>query len=179
MESGAPVLEAGLQRLDTLIRVLRLQGRSGEGFETVPVDLIELLESNLLLLHHDTKQGITVERRFAVRPSVPGNAVFLGQAFLNLMRNAVQAMQGTGTLVLEVRERAGQAEVEVRDTGPGIPEEVLGKLFRCDVTTKCPEEGTGIGLLNTWRIIAKHGGTIVATNGPDGGAVFTVTLPLS
>lgn len=179
MEGGAPVLAAGLERLEALVRELRLQGRADAQASSEPVSIVEILEGDLLLLRHQLKQGVQVERRFASRPTVRGHAVFLGQAFLNLMRNAIQAMQGQGTLTLDVRERDARAEIRVSDTGPGIPEDVLTRLFRDEVTTKCPEEGTGIGLLSTQKIIARHGGAISAANAPGGGAVFTVTLPLS
>jgi signal transduction histidine kinase len=180
MENGAPVLAAGLARLEALVRELRLQGRADDArAASEPVSIVEILEGDLLLLSHQLKQGVHVERRFAARPTVRGHAVFLGQAFLNLMRNAIQAMQGQGTLTLTVLEHDAQVEVRVSDTGPGIPEDVLGRLFRDEVTTKCSEEGTGIGLLSTGKIIARHGGTISAANAPGGGAVFTVTLPVS
>ena len=177
MESGKPVLKEGLKRMEALVRELRLSGRSGEGTSHEPVSIIDVLEGNLVLLHYQLKQGIDVERQFEARPVVQAHPIFLAQAFLNLMRNAIQAMDGQGTLSLTVRERDDGVEVVVADTGHGIPEAVLAKLFRCDVTTKDSGEGTGVGLLICQRIITKHGGRITAANGPNGGAVFTVTLP--
>jgi signal transduction histidine kinase len=179
MESGGPVLAAGLQRMEALIRELRLQARAGDGIALEPASLLEILEGDLLLLHHQLKQGVTVERRFAAQPTVMAHPVFLGQVFLNLLRNAIQAMEGAGTLTISVDADESRAEVRIADSGPGIPAAVLARLFQGDVTTKSRGEGTGIGLMNSRRIVAKHGGTIAAANGPHGGAVFTVTLPLA
>ncbi len=179
MESGGPVLAAGMQRMEALVRELRLQGRSGDQATTARVSLTDLIEGNLLLLQFQLKQGIAVDRRFEAEPMVEGHAVFLGQVLLNIIRNAIQAMDGQGTLTLTVRERGGMAEVQVSDTGHGIADDVLARLFCSNVTTKCPDEGTGIGLLHCKKIIDRHGGTIAAANGPDGGAVFTVTLPVA
>jgi signal transduction histidine kinase len=138
-----------------------------------------MLEGNLTLLHFDLKQGVAIDRRYEADPQVLAHDVFLVQVFLNLLRNAIQAMAGQGTIELTVRERDGRAVVEVADTGPGLSDEALAHLFKDDFTTKCPEEGTGIGLRISQRILEKHGGDIVAANRPEGGARFTVTLPLA
>ena len=177
MDDGQPVIAAGLDRLQAMVRALRLSARGEGPGEHEPVSLVRVLESVLLLLHFELKQGVKVERRFEVEPTVLAHEVFLGQVFLNLFRNAIQAMAGQGTITLSVRERGGRIEVEVADSGPGIPGDVLAQLFTCRLTTKCSETGTGIGLMNCRRILEKHGGSITAANGPDGGAVFTVTLP--
>ena len=177
MDDGQPVIATGLDRLQALVRALRLSARGEGAGQHEPVSLVKVLESVLLLLHFELKQGIAVERRFEVEPTVLAHEVFLGQVFLNLLRNAIQAMAGQGTITLSVRERGDRVVVEVADSGPGIPGEVLAQLFTCRLTTKCPETGTGIGLMNCRHVLEKHGGSITAANGPDGGAVFTVTLP--
>jgi len=91
-------------------------------------------------------------------------------ALLNLMRNAAEASPGGRVFV-----RAREATIEVRDTGPGISTADLQKIFIPFFTTKA--KGHGIGLALTHRIITQHGGTLTATNSPDGGAVFTARLP--
>jgi signal transduction histidine kinase len=98
------------------------------------------------------------------------DAEMMGRAFLNLALNAAQAMGPGGTL--SVRGRGG--EVAFADTGPGIPAEVLGRLFTPFTTTKT--KGTGLGLAIARRIVEAHGGAIEARNREEGGAVFTVRL---
>jgi signal transduction histidine kinase len=179
IDASEPVLQAGLERMQGLVRELRLAGRADAGdTRHEPTSLVSLLEGNLTLLHFDLKQGVAIDRRYEADPRVLAHDVFLAQVFLNLLRNAIQAMAGQGTIELTVRERDGRAVVEVADTGPGLSDEALAHLFKDDFTTKCPEEGTGIGLRISQRILEKHGGDIVAANRPEGGARFTVTLPL-
>jgi signal transduction histidine kinase len=90
-------------------------------------------------------------------------------ALLNLMRNAAEAAPEGRVFV-----RAREATIEVRDTGKGIPTADLQKIFIPFFTTKA--KGHGIGLALTHRIITQHGGTLTATNSPEGGALFTIRL---
>lgn len=108
------------------------------------------------------------------------NEQLLTQAFLNLFINGYQAMGSEGTLTVsvtrELRSGIEYARVEVRDTGPGIPENSLGQIYDPFYTTK-GERGTGLGLMICQKTIETHKGTIHAENAPSGGAVFTVRLP--
>lgn len=112
---------------------------------------------------------------------ISGNDQLLTQAFLNICINACQAMgsEGTMTILAEREIRSGQAyaHVEVRDTGPGIDPENLGSLFDQYFTTK-GQQGTGLGLSICKKIIESHMGTISAANREEGGAVFTVRIPI-
>ena len=114
----------------------------------------------------------------ATVPKVSGDALLLQQAFLNLLINAEQALEGKPGQV-EVRSsysaKRRQVAIEVRDSGSGISPDVLPKVFDPFFTTK--ESGSGLGLAMAMRIIREHGGEITATARPGGGAVFTVTLP--
>jgi signal transduction histidine kinase len=100
----------------------------------------------------------------------------LRQVFDNLVRNAIEAMSGGGTLGIVSRGLAGAFTVQVTDTGPGIPEDLLPKLFTPFVTTKPVGRGTGLGLSVCYGIIKMHGGSITAANRPGGGASFEVTI---
>ena len=178
MIRSMPALDTGLDRAQALARELRLAGRPAAAETPEPVPVVSVLESDLLLLQHETRHGVTVVREYEAEPTVRGRAALLGQVFLNLLRNALQAMEGEGTLTVGVAERDDRAVVTVADTGPGVPEEVLERLFQCEVTTKCAETGTGLGLLVSRQVLDRFGGSIAAANRPEGGAVFTVTLPL-
>ena len=97
----------------------------------------------------------------------------LRTALLNLMRNGAEAAPDGSVSVSAARED-GNVVIQVRDTGPGISAADLQKIFIPFFTTKA--KGHGIGLALTHRIITQHGGTLTATNSPDGGALFTIKL---
>ena len=122
---------------------------------------------------------IAVTRRLSESvPRVAGDAVLLQQAFLNLILNAEQAMEGRAGGI-EVRSSYSASRklvsVEVRDSGSGIAPDVLPRVFDPFFTTKVA--GSGLGLAMTLRIIREHGGDVVAAPRPNGGAAFTVHLP--
>ncbi|HTO10890.1 MAG TPA: ATP-binding protein [Candidatus Binatia bacterium] len=103
------------------------------------------------------------------------------QVLLNLVQNAQQALAThAGERLITVRTRPGvdRALVEVQDTGPGIDEDVLPRIFDAFFTTKPAGEGTGLGLWVSYDIAEQHGGRLYACNRPGGGAVFTLELPL-
>jgi C4-dicarboxylate-specific signal transduction histidine kinase len=108
-------------------------------------------------------------------PQVVADPSQLEQVFLNLCINAVQAMGGqVGALTLRSRAGDGQVLVEVEDTGPGIPADLRGSIFKPFFTTK--REGNGLGLAISARIVAEHGGHIGYRCPPEGGTIFTITL---
>nr|AOR51152.1 histidine kinase [uncultured bacterium pAY4-1] len=113
-------------------------------------------------------------------PVVFGDAVRLSQLFTNLIQNATQAMPKGGKLTLRLKtvrllgDRAVQIEVE--DSGAGIPKEVIDSIFKPFFTTRA--EGTGLGLAICARTVEQHQGKIRALNSPTGGAIFRVTLPV-
>jgi len=111
---------------------------------------------------------------------VRGDAGEIQQVVVNLIVNAAQAMQGQGQLFLSLASRINDGQpgavLVVRDTGPGIPPDVLDAVFNPFFTTKTAQ-GTGLGLSISQTLIQRLGGIISATNSPEGGAEFTVWLP--
>ena len=87
-------------------------------------------------------------------------------------------MTGPGTITVASETAGNEVTVTVTDTGPGLPDSCREQLFEPGWSTKSEDEGTGLGLFISRRIVEKHGGRITADNGPDGGAVFTVVLPV-
>jgi two-component system NtrC family sensor kinase len=100
----------------------------------------------------------------------------LRQVFDNLLKNAVEAMPDGGVIRVATEEGEGEFTVMVSDTGAGIPEENLPKMFSPFFTTKKVGKGTGLGLSVCYGIVKMHGGTIQAANVPGGGACFTVRI---
>jgi signal transduction histidine kinase len=114
-------------------------------------------------------------------PMVVGDPLLLQQAFLNILINAEHAIDASGHPgridVSTATNPKGQVVISIRDTGTGIPVDVLPRIFDPFFTTKDVGKGTGLGLAITYGIVVEHGGAIQAANGPDGGAIFTVALP--
>jgi PAS domain S-box-containing protein len=129
-------------------------------------------------------EEIEVVRHYAEKlPRVQSDPLLLHQVFLNMVMNAEHAIGATGrggriemsTAVTPSRDRI---VVTVRDDGTGIQPAVLSRIFEPFYTTKEVGQGTGLGLAITYGIVQEHGGTILAANHPEGGAVFTVELPV-
>jgi len=100
----------------------------------------------------------------------------MNRVFVNLIKNAIDAMPDGGTLEVRSRQKHGHVEFTFKDTGTGIPEEVKAKLFAPLVTTKA--QGMGFGLAICKRIVETHGGKITVKSTLGKGAAFTVTLPI-
>ena len=101
----------------------------------------------------------------------------LRKVLLNLVLNAFDAVGHNGSVTMEVSPQSnGEALLQVADTGPGIPESIRERLFEPFVSSK--ESGTGLGLTICRRIVEQHGGTIDAANRPEGGAMFSIRLPV-
>jgi signal transduction histidine kinase len=135
------------------------------------------LDSTLTMLGHKL-EGIDIVREYADDlPLVPGYAGELNQVWTNLIDNARQAMGGAGTLTVRAHRADGGVEVQVCDSGPGIPEEVLPRVFEAFFTTKRAGDGTGLGLEIAHRIVVqRHLGRIDVESQP-GRTCFTVWLP--
>jgi signal transduction histidine kinase len=143
-------------------------------------DVTEGLESTLVMLGHKLRGGITVVRDYAPDlPQVEAIPGELNQVWTNLIDNAVDAMDGSGTLWITVRDTGGGVQVEVADDGPGIPHDVAAHAFEPFFTTKEVGKGTGLGLDISRRIVVeRHGGEISLEDRDGGGALVRVRLPL-
>jgi PAS domain S-box-containing protein len=175
-------LQRDCERLDGLMKTVLNFARPSE-YVMEPVNL-GLLVGRLLerykvrLMQANIQHFLQVE---ASLPMVKGNALALEQVFTNLINNAVEAMgEKGGTLALKVQTTLGAegknfVTVDVADTGPGIPKEVLDRLFQPFFTTK--QDGNGLGLVITRRILNAHKATITPTSYP-GATVFHVHIPV-
>ncbi len=126
------------------------------------------------------KRGIEIVQEGEELPAIDMDVSQVQQVFLNLLVNAMDAIGENGRIAIRRRvSKDGTAvEVEVADTGPGIPPEDLGKLFEPFYSTK-GAKGTGLGLSISWGIVERHGGTLTVDSEPGHGATFTVRLPVA
>jgi signal transduction histidine kinase len=142
------------------------------------VDLARSLEDTLVILNHKLKHGVTVERDFD--PDVPRIEAYAGelnQVWTNIIDNAVQAMDGKGTLKLCLHRLGEEVEIRIADSGPGIPGEIADRIFDPFFTTKAQGVGTGLGLHIARNIVVnRHRGRIEVSSAP-GRTEFRIVLP--
>ena len=148
------------------------------------VDLNELVERTLHLHAYSLrKNNITVDfLKEQNLPQVMGDPHQLMQVFLNLLLNAEQAIREArdkGTLRIRLGKTDKNVSVIFQDDGPGIAPDILPNIFDPFYTTKRPGRGTGLGLSICKAVLKEHNGNIEASSAPGGGAVFTVTLPIT
>ncbi len=144
------------------------------------MDLNQLLEETLLLIEKQVgKEGIVVKRSLATDLApILGDSNALQQVILNLLTNARDVLHGGGEISIEtsvVDGQPGAVRLIVRDTGPGIPPDVLPKIFDPFFTTKV--EGTGLGLSISYGIVRDHKATVDVHSRPGEGTTFILTFP--
>ena len=172
------IIASETMRASQVLRDLLTFARRSES-ESEKIHLNELIERTMRLRSYEmTSLGITSEQLLAAElPMVQGDPRQLQQVLLNLVMNAMQAMEslGSGSLRIATRRDDDRVLIEVQDSGPGIPIEARAHVFEPFFTTK--RNGTGLGLSVSYGIVAAHGGTIsIAHTGPEG-TMFRVTLP--
>ncbi|MDM0067039.1 ATP-binding protein [Variovorax sp. J31P207] len=146
-----------------------------------PVPMVKAVaDAQVIVAEASKNNGVAVE--VDVQPatlSVMAEEAALGSVLVNLMRNAIDAMQASPrrTLRLEARPQDGRVILRVSDTGPGIPSDILPRLFEPFVTSKPAGTGLGLGLVISAQLLRAMDGTLGAANLPDGGACFVVDLP--
>ena len=172
----------GVARLNRIVSSLLSYTRPLD-LNTRPVDLAPAVEEAAAYFEVDSEgrsPGVTIRRDFPGRSCTCRlDGERFRQVVLNLLLNAAQAMPEGGTIDLritgEARENGDWALVEVRDSGVGIADDLRGKLFTPFFTTK--EDGTGLGLVTSRKIIEAHGGRLTADSVRGEGACFTIALP--
>lgn len=167
-----------VEKTTKLILALKNYSRKGsQDGKPVEVSLEENLKMVLAIYHNTLKYGVNVTTTFGQVSSIQGYPDELSQVWTNLIHNAVQAMDEKGDLWIDLEEKSGMAQVRITDSGPGIPQDVLPRIFEAFYTTKPVGQGTGLGLDIVRRIVEKHQGTISVESEP-GRTCFTVQLPL-
>jgi two-component system NtrC family sensor kinase len=174
------VIKSETLRASQVVKDLLAFARRSEP-QREPLDLNGVVSRTLRLRGYQLASNkITIESELAVElPSVIGDARQLQQVCLNLVTNAVQAMAtlGGGTLFVSTRRQGMDVVLDMRDTGPGIPDDARAHIFEPFFTTKGEGEGTGLGLSVSYGIITAHGGTIEVANTSRAGTTFRVMLP--
>jgi two-component system, NtrC family, sensor kinase len=165
-------------RASEIVNNLLNFSRTGAG-ESVDIDVNRVVEETLSLVSHPlkTSQIQVVKHLGETLPAVRGSANKLQQVFLNLFLNARDAMPGGGLLEVRTGAHNGSVEIEVVDTGAGIPREHIHRIFDPFFTTKASGRGTGLGLSVSYGIIKEHSGKIDVRSTPGKGTSFHVEFP--
>jgi PAS domain S-box-containing protein len=164
-------------RISELVSAVKGYSYMDRGAEQL-VDIHEGIESTLLILGHRLRD-ITITRQYA--RGLPKIQVFgntLNQVWTNILDNAIDAMNGKGTIAIRSYSEDDKLVVEIEDSGSGIAPEDLACIFEPFYTTKPQGQGTGLGLDTAWRIVTEeHGGMIDVTSQP-GSTIFKITVPV-
>ena len=167
----------GLHQISELVQSLKDFSRLDRAAED-RFDVREGIEKTLLITRNLLKYGVIVEQRLEEVPLILCAPSRINQIFINLVTNAVQAMDGKGTLTITTKAREGWVDIEVCDTGCGIPAEHLDKIMDPFFTTKPVGQGTGLGLSIVRRIVDEHGGRITVDSQVGVGTSITISLPI-
>jgi signal transduction histidine kinase len=142
------------------------------------IDVHRGIENTLVIMGHCLTPGLQVVKHFDLSlPKICAWGRELNQVWTNLIENALDALDGDGTLTLRTSKEIDMVLVEIGDTGPGIPDAIQDRIFEPFFTTKEVGSGIGIGLDTVYRIIQKHHGNVRFTSQP-GETRFEVRLPL-
>ena len=169
----------GLMRIATIVRELLDFSRSALGGTVDPMPLKDTLtEAARSLAPVAEGAGVAVSIDCAA-DLPPLRSSTLYHVVLNLIKNAIEAMPGGGCIEVRARSLPDAVVLSVADTGPGISPDVRAHLFEPFFSVKATGQGTGLGLVICKDLIEKQGGSITAANRPEGGAEFTVTIPVA
>ncbi len=178
IESLLDVDRMACERIATIIRGLKTYARVDES-ELREVDLGELIGNTLKLVQSECKRRVTLETEFTDLGPVQCYPALLSQVIMNLIMNAVQAIDQEGTITVRTSLSEGEALIEIADTGHGIPVEHQSRVFSAGFTTKAIGVGTGLGLNIARRIMVdNHHGRIWFESKAGVGTTFFLRLPL-
>jgi two-component system NtrC family sensor kinase len=173
-------IKSGVHRISKIVKGLKSFVHQREPVHA-NCNIAELVDESIHLTNNVLKR-ISVQNEICSEvPMVRADGQKIQQVLINLMVNAAHAMEKSqkATLILTAEPKDKFVELHIQDSGPGIPEEMLDKIWMPFFTTKEVGKGTGLGLHICRDIMEEHGGTIDATNTPGGGACFTMRIPIS
>src|SRR5579872_222093 len=174
-EPEVGVISREIKRLDQVVKTFLNFNKPLEPKMTA-MSLAALAEEVTALLVRDAEsKGIAIETALDPEAWINADPDLIKQALLNIVVNAIDAMEHGGRLTIRTEVNDSESSIVVTDTGPGIPPEVRDKIFNLYFTTK--ENGSGIGLAMTFRVIQMHGGTIDLVSDPGKGATFVLRFP--
>ena len=169
----------GIERVTKIVQDLKDFSHVGRDEPMRPSDIERGLESTLNIVWNDLKYKVRIEKHYSPLPPVECHPSEINQVLMNLLINAGQSIAERGTIVLATGTEDGEVWINISDSGCGIPEESLQRIFDPFYTTKPIGRGTGLGLSICYSIIAKHHGRIEVSSRVGTGTIFRVVLPIT
>ncbi len=180
MKEHAKGIVGEAKRMARIVQDFTGQARADAAGPRVAVDINEQLDQALRSARMNIAgESLVVRKDYGEVPRIEANSLEIWQTLMNVITNAIQAMNGTGELFLKTEAGGGAISVLIRDSGPGIPSAHVSKIFDPFFTTKRQGEGTGLGLTIARRIVTKYGGRIRVETHEGHGATFILTFPCS
>lgn len=171
------IIESELKRIELIVNELLVLSKPQGVHISGPIDVYAIMEQIITLMKVQAAlKNIEIIPHYPRVPVfVQGEVNQLKQVFINLLKNAMEAMNQGGTITLDILHNAQEVQIIVQDEGVGMTQEQIQSLGQPFVTTK--DTGTGLGMMITKNIIHNHGGTMNVESIPDHGTTFTIHLP--
>ncbi|MBN2523587.1 MAG: GHKL domain-containing protein [Bacteroidales bacterium] len=171
-------IKNGVNRTTEIVKGLRTFSRLDEDVLKT-TDIHEGINSTLILLHNKYKNRIEIIKKYKKIPLIECFPGQINQVFMNILSNAIDAIEGNGTITICTSLSGENVRISIRDTGNGIQKNLREKIFDPFFTTKEVGKGTGLGLSITQSIIEKHKGKIEVKSEPGNGTEFIILLPVN
>ncbi len=168
----------GLQKVRDIVKDLSfITGKQSQEEKKVSSDLNQVIQSAVKMVSVQAPKNVKIESHLLINQPVPVYPIRIEQALVNILNNAVQAIDGKGEVRVVSRPKGSGVEIEISDTGIGMDEEKLKSIFKPFYTTKQPGKGTGLGLSIAHSIVEMHSGDIRVKSEPGKGSTFSIELP--
>lgn len=179
VKKGVQTISMAGDKASKIVFSLKSYSHFDQTGEKTSADILAGIETVITLYQNQMKLAVKLIVEFEEIPKIMCYPDELNQVWTNLIHNSLQAMKNDGTLTIKGVKNGGDLIVSITDTGPGIPEEVQGKIFQPFFTTKAAGEGSGLGLDIVTRIVEKHKGKIEFQTEAGVGTTFSVTIPMA
>ncbi len=167
----------GADRIARIVADLKLFSRIDQA-STEDTNLNEVLGSTCAMIHTQLPSEVELQQQFDELPLYSCSPALMGEIFFNLLKNAVQAIEGRGRVTVSSRSEGDSIEIRIADTGVGIPEEIRDKIFDPFFTTRMVGEGTGLGMTVAGEVVKDCGGDINIESEIKKGTTVVIRLPL-
>ena len=171
------IMNEGTQRIVQIVKVMRQSSR-GEEIETEVVDINKSIDSSLNLFRGQYKGKVEIIKEYCSDSLIEFNPGQLNQVLMNILANSIHAIESKGEIRIRTFRKSNDFYISISDTGKGIPEENISKIFDPFYTTKDVGRGLGLGLSICYQIIKKYGGQIRVKSIFGNGTEFLIALPV-